>query len=215
MDPFSATASVLAILGAVGKIAKGLRKVLGLRHAPSVLLALNNEISDLQLVVSDVHDILRTVEEHQIAPLKSTVNALERVKSTLLGLEKFVVYGLTTVSKDDSFQKVDKIAWAQLEHRFSTYKDNLRENKAALAASISLLVLCVENAPYQFQRSNDPQSPHTDWQHHRNRPCPESSDSEDPIKPFIPPNPCLEIILPPSSSLSTPAYIVAIVTATV
>ena len=47
MDPISLRASIIAILGAGGAIAKAMHKIRGLKHAPDVLLQLNNEVTVL------------------------------------------------------------------------------------------------------------------------------------------------------------------------
>lgn len=47
MDPLSITASVLAVLGAVGQTAKALKKLWGLKDAPEELASLVNEVHSL------------------------------------------------------------------------------------------------------------------------------------------------------------------------
>lgn len=59
MDPFSLAIGFLTLLKAGGTIGKGLQKIIALRKDPDILLALNNEIVDLQIVVQDVYDLLR------------------------------------------------------------------------------------------------------------------------------------------------------------
>ena len=57
MDPLSLTASIIAVLGAGGVVAKGIRKVICLRDIQNSFLQLNNELSDLQIVIAAVQGL--------------------------------------------------------------------------------------------------------------------------------------------------------------
>ena len=46
MNPLSLTTCIIAVLGASGGAASGLRKLASLRRAPDAILALINELSD-------------------------------------------------------------------------------------------------------------------------------------------------------------------------
>ena len=75
-------------------------------------LALNYEIIDLRLVVQDVKDILG--QERGSAnsrPPASLMNALERMKTTLLGLQILIAYELTTLMGDGDFMGLDRSMW--------------------------------------------------------------------------------------------------------
>lgn len=49
MDPLSITASIISILAVAKGVDQGLQKLQSLREVPDVILALNNEVSDLKL----------------------------------------------------------------------------------------------------------------------------------------------------------------------
>jgi hypothetical protein len=68
MDPLSITAGILAIFGAGGKVGNGLRKLVQLRDAPDALLALCNEVTDLQCVVQNVDDLLQQWHDEHALP---------------------------------------------------------------------------------------------------------------------------------------------------
>ena len=57
MDPLSLTASIIAVLGAGGVVAKGIRKLICLRDIPTSFLQLNNELSNLQSVIAAVQGL--------------------------------------------------------------------------------------------------------------------------------------------------------------
>ncbi|KAL3419618.1 b-cell lymphoma 3-encoded protein [Phlyctema vagabunda] len=58
MDPLSVTASIVALIGAGNQIAVGMNKLASLRGAPASILALNNELSDLRLILSEAEVLL-------------------------------------------------------------------------------------------------------------------------------------------------------------
>jgi len=63
MDPFSITGGVITFLGFSGACAKRLRKLIhDTKHAPDEILAISNEISDLNIVLSDLEAASRTIE---------------------------------------------------------------------------------------------------------------------------------------------------------
>ena len=139
MDPLSISASVVALLGAGGTLAKLLRKGVGLKNAPDVLRALNDEVLELQSTANDVNDLLWTAnrdpDDH---PPKSLVGTLSRVKSILLRLESYVSYELTTVTADGESARLDKSVYLRAEHRLQGFKDEILTSRIALAAALSL-----------------------------------------------------------------------------
>ena len=59
MDPLSITASALTLLAATKQVAMGLDKLASIKGAPAAVLALNNEVSDLRLVLSEAEPLLQ------------------------------------------------------------------------------------------------------------------------------------------------------------
>ena len=141
MDPLTITASILALLSAGGKIAQGLKKIESIRHAPEVLVALNNEVSAIRLQIDAVRDVLSDVENNSNSPShQSTRNTLENLELTLLELESFIAYRFTIVAKDGKTLRVDKSAWWRgAEQKAQYFKDVLRDQKNSLATTASLL----------------------------------------------------------------------------
>lgn len=135
MDPLSSLASVVTLVEIVRKLSNLLTKAVNVKNAPDVLLALNNEISDLHLVIDDVNDLL--LASTFTIPPKSLGSALERVKSTLLQLEKFVAYELTTFDSAGS-ARVDKSTFFRKEHRLQQLKDDVRADRVVLSSALNL-----------------------------------------------------------------------------
>ena len=139
MDPLSISASVVALLGAGGTLAKLLRKGIGLKNAPDVLRALNDEVAELQSTAHDVNDLLWTANrDSDDQPPKSLVSTLNRVKSVLLQLESYIAYQLTTVAADGQSKRLDKSVYLRAEHRLQQFKDEILTSRIALAAALSL-----------------------------------------------------------------------------
>ena len=136
MDPLTISVSVLTILDAGGKLSKLLRKSVHLKDAPDVLLALNNEVVDMHLVVTDVNDLLLS---HQLDghPPKSLVNSLERARSLLLRSEKFIAYELTTVTSKGDI-RVDKSVLFRSERRLQDLQHEIRDVRITLGSALSL-----------------------------------------------------------------------------
>ena len=139
MDPLSVTASILAVLGAGGEIGKACKKIIDLRDAPDALIALNNEVTDLHILVRDVDNVLRLhsrISETDAPP--SVTSALERVKATLLRLESLIAYELTTPSGNNG-PRLDRSVWLRAESKVQKLKDDIRADRVALASALSLL----------------------------------------------------------------------------
>ena len=58
-EALSLIASIIAVVGAGGQAAKIVRKLATFKNASDTILALNNEISDLHLVVISIEDVIQ------------------------------------------------------------------------------------------------------------------------------------------------------------
>ena len=94
MDPLPVTASIIALLGAVGQVGKGLQKLKQIREIPDSANALINEVTALHIVVqelktlsSDKGDLtplalrLECSLEHTIAKLRMNLGELDTLIS--------------------------------------------------------------------------------------------------------------------------------------
>jgi hypothetical protein len=96
MDPLSITASTAALVALIDPVAKGVRKLARLKHAKPLLQQLNNELSDLQLVVAKVEDICRqaVMQNGDLASNQEVLSrAVDRAKDAILELDKVIEYG--------------------------------------------------------------------------------------------------------------------------
>ena len=133
MDPLSLTASIIAVLGAGGTIAKGLSKIRRLKSAPDILLQLNNEVTDLHLLIRAVNELYhRPTNLNPTSTLQEKVvcNALERAKYAVLELEKLIEYVLTKQTARGT--EVDTLAWSRVLDRVKEAKNNIRTARTDL-----------------------------------------------------------------------------------
>ena len=139
-DPLSAAASILTLLGAGGAVGKFLKKVVALRHAPDILLALNNDIVDLQRIVQIVEELRQAHSRlTDQAPLDHVRESLANVRKTLSTLENLVSYELTVVERDGSHLRLDRSAWLRIEDKIRRLRKEIRANKGDLCLSLTLL----------------------------------------------------------------------------
>ncbi|MCJ1312345.1 hypothetical protein MMC25_006019 [Agyrium rufum] len=69
MDPLSLVAGIIAVVGAGGQAANAIRKIASLRGASDVVLALNNEISDLHVILVAIQDVYERQESRDVSAL--------------------------------------------------------------------------------------------------------------------------------------------------
>lgn len=145
MDPLSLTASIITVVGAASTVSRGLKKILSARNLPHIVLQLNNEVTDLQVVIQDVEDLLcrrAQVNREDRKPLQkqeSLVRALEHANQTLLALQSLIACKLTTVDSRDGRIKFKRKSWLLVESRVKSLKDEIRTDRLRLSAALSLL----------------------------------------------------------------------------
>ena len=133
MDPVSLTASIIAVLGAGGTITKGLGKIRRLRHCPDVLSQLNNEVTDIHLLIESVDELARqwTYQPATSDRQRRWVCAtLDRANSAVLELEKLIAYILTKETSTGT--EVDLLAWVRNLDRVKDAKDSIRKAREDL-----------------------------------------------------------------------------------
>ena len=133
MDPISLTASIIAVLGAGGAIAKGMRKIRRLESAPGVLLQLNNEVTDITLLIDLIYDLVRKgtpCPSSSAKQLEFVCATLSRAKDAVLQLEKLIAYTLT--KETHSGAEVDRSTWIRSSGRIRNAKDSIRRAREDL-----------------------------------------------------------------------------------
>ena len=138
-DPLSITASILTLLSAAGAVGKFLEKVIALKHAPDVLLALNNDIVDLRHVTQNVDDLLQEpcgiIDSRPHSHLR---DSLERTKRTLSSLEHLVSYKLTAFGSNNGRLRLDRSVWLRAEPKIEELRKQIRADKDDLCLALAL-----------------------------------------------------------------------------
>ena len=145
MDPLSAVVNIVTLLGAGGAIMQAMGKVLALRQAPDVVLALNNEISDLRLVTMEIHKFLQDRQRSALPDHGSeiTINnmtpTLNRANEKLLELERLIEYELTKAPGSDGELRINKTAWMRNQGKAKVLMDEIRSIRTNLVTSLGVL----------------------------------------------------------------------------
>ena len=150
MDPLSLTASIIAVVGVGGQVARGLRKLASLKGAADLILALNNEISDLYLVTLAIQDVYERQRISRVQSLNeqieeeehtdaSIVHSLKQANETVIKL-KTLYNRLNTPAPDGSGTiGFNKMAWLLEQERVRQMQADLRNVRLKLAATLGIL----------------------------------------------------------------------------
>ena len=140
-DPLSIAASVITVIGAADSIGKSLGKVKTLRNAPAEVLALQNEVSDLRIVLDDVNfcvlDMGSTETSTRITiRLQHLSELVDRAKSQLLQLDKLLHYDIIKPGSLDGEFKVSRTEWLRAQSAVEAIRQSLRDVKLNIATQM-------------------------------------------------------------------------------
>ena len=148
MDPLSVGASVIAVVGAVGKVIKGIDRVKALQEAPRELEDLLAEISQFELV-------LRAIQNAFECPDPGLKRVLDTAKRILVDLDSLIEYKLTEAG---SSNKADRWQWTRSSKDVERLRGQLRDVTANLVALVGVntryvghLSFCTATLDVMFQ----------------------------------------------------------------
>ena len=130
MDPLSLIASILTVIGAGRAAIEAIRRIASLKRTLDVVLGLNNELSNLRLVVSTIENGFQTHRTsgvsipnsriNDIAVETTVANALKQVNSKVLELQALhdKLIKPSSATNTLSTVKLKKIIWLA-DHRES------------------------------------------------------------------------------------------------
>ena len=147
MDPLSLTASIITVIGVGGQATGALRKLASLKGAPDIVLALNNELNDLRLVVSAIHDVFQRQRDRDLASSASTSADVSDSVMNTLHLAKKKVEELNILcdrlgkSSSGSFGLIDfkRTVWLRVYKHVYRMQRDLRDIRSKLAVALGLL----------------------------------------------------------------------------
>ncbi|KAL9598733.1 MAG: hypothetical protein Q9219_004291, partial [cf. Caloplaca sp. 3 TL-2023] len=140
MSGLEVAAGVITLISASRKVADGISRLSSLRHAPDVLLALNNEVSDLQCVIEDLSNLEYQYKEilHEAFP-SSLHQSIEKTKKVLLGLEALLAYDLTVFDQHTGQLRLDRSAWLRAQKNITRAQSDVRTCRIELSTAMGLL----------------------------------------------------------------------------
>ena len=140
-DPLSITASIIAVIGTAEGIGKTFAKIRNIRYAPSEVLALMNEVSDLTVILGDVEryfvrDTSRTLNPELLRTLSTLVN---RAKEHILELDQLIHYRLLKAHSTKTEFKVSRHEWVAAKHITKQFRQRLRDVRLNLVTQMVVI----------------------------------------------------------------------------
>lgn len=145
MDPLSITTGIITLLAACSNASKTFDKIRKIREVPEVLYSLNNEISDLRLVLFEIHDhreelfkkefSMLTVQEQRLLELCHTL--IERTWTKVHESETLI---RTRLLMSTRFKYKLNLALLSQEHqKLAKLQINIRDAKQTIYSLWGLL----------------------------------------------------------------------------
>jgi hypothetical protein len=142
MDPLSITAAVVSFLSFSGSCAKHLRRLIhAANHAPDEILAMSNEISDINLILNDIENTNRTIEtsgaQGQASPdLNSALSEqLVIARSKIVQLE--ALSSKLFIRLPNGTMEFQRYAWVRKRSKAISSQRDLRKVKRSLDLLLS------------------------------------------------------------------------------
>ena len=143
-DPLSIVASAITLGGAIGAAKKTLDKAKTLFKANDELLALMNELANIQMIALSLSEEVQrrqdrnSLSQHSITAL---VSLLDQIKNEVDGLNKLIHYRLIKEHKQNGEVKAEKITWVREQGNISFHRDRLRDLRLDLVAQSNTVVM--------------------------------------------------------------------------
>ncbi|MCJ1280905.1 hypothetical protein MMC26_000222, partial [Xylographa opegraphella] len=138
MDPLAFTASLIAVIGLVGKTVTAIAKIRAMLQSKDELSALINEITDLQAILTTIAHISQE-EDHNdqhLGPKKALASHVQRAKDKILELQELIAYRL--LGADGSVKAV-RLAWLREKHVVLRLQSELKSIRWNLATSLGMV----------------------------------------------------------------------------
>ena len=138
-DPLSLTASIIAVLGAAEGVGKTLKRIKNIYNAPTEVLALINEISDLRIILSDLQGYITQNTTRPQLPseqLRHMSVLLQRAKDRLLELDQLVEYQLLKPESRSDHIRVSRREWAKAKETVGRFRQSLRDIRLDIVAQL-------------------------------------------------------------------------------
>ncbi|KAI4086925.1 MAG: hypothetical protein LQ339_008978 [Xanthoria mediterranea] len=152
-EAFAVAASVITLFNTSRKAVEGIAKLAELRHAPEILLALNNEVVDLQYLLEDLTDLEHkfhdTLQEAFTPSLRRTI---DRTTAVLLALDELIAYKLTKPGSRAGILRVDRSTWLRSQDRIGRILEDVRDCRIRLANAMAIVTASLTVRSYNVSR---------------------------------------------------------------
>ena len=137
----SLAASIIAVLGAAEGVAKALSKVRSIRKASDEVLALNNEVSNLQVILCDVQGYVRNIPESHISQehLQHLLTFVDQAKEKLLQLDRLIHYDVLKPQSLPNNIKISKIEWLKAARTIDEFRRSLRDTRLNIVTHMMMI----------------------------------------------------------------------------
>ena len=143
MDPLSITASIIALVQAVGAVAKGVRALRSIKNAPTELCALCNEVATLQAAMEQGQLTSEFMVKNKSlfpgAASKQIRSALISIENTVSEIEKFVLRVSPKDQASNPTAKNRKSTWYRERRNMATLREKARLAREQLTLCLSSL----------------------------------------------------------------------------
>ena len=146
MDPLSLTASIIAIIGVGGQVANTVRRLSTLSKASDLMMTLNNEMSDLFLVVITIQDVfhrqqnkrttLSAIRGEEIYVDSVIIRSLEQANKVVVELKE--LHDRLFFSPTGGLNTTNKVRWLREQGKVKQIQKDLRSVRLNLSAALGI-----------------------------------------------------------------------------
>ena len=140
-EALSLAASVIAVLGASEGVAKTILKIQSIRNAPDEILVLNNEISDLQIIIHNIQGYIQDTSESQIPRehVQELATLVNRAREKLLQLNEVVHFKILKPQTLSSKPKFSSTQWLKAMKGINRSRQSLRDIRSNITTRFLLI----------------------------------------------------------------------------
>lgn len=144
MDPLSISAAIVTLMSATNHIAISLNKLSSLKGASAAILQLNDEVSDLHLILQETEPLLLRHKQAASPGLATKATAsvdepllllsMERARNNLTDVESLIQNRLM-----NRMGAIDKLGWLMDQDKVRKAKENIRRTKLDITAALGVV----------------------------------------------------------------------------
>ena len=140
-EALSLAASIIAVLGAAECVAKGISKVYSIHCAPDEILSLNNEISDLKVLIYDVQRYITNTPKSHLPQnhVQQLRIPIDRAKEKLLQLDGLIQHRILKPQPLTGKLKISKIEWLKAVKVIGRSRQSLRDIRCSIDSRFLLI----------------------------------------------------------------------------